>query len=232
MTDLPLYRPIKLLWNFPTVTAGTTWIDCLQSKSVRKQARQIPALLDRCGITTTFSPLTDSLYTQWHEFYTKTMQSLGHDNIATPEWFALKKDAYELFWVCTFYKNDEVVGNSLITQNSAGVITHQFKATSRLELISEQNFSLGTLMELVFLEFAFSHSPTAVTSGSSRNGFGYFNSLGYLTSKLRVGYTPTAIEQQGSDHTLPQRTPTTPTIWFIQQDADTKIVRGQNSGNA
>lgn len=220
MSDSKINRPTKLLWLLPTPTPGQHWSQVIPSKSVRHLAKQKEQLLESSGITYEIVPLTEPFYLEWHEFYARTMREQNHDVIAAPDWFSQKKDQVSALYLLDFRLQDtgERVGASVVSQNFEGVFTHSFKASKRVDIQGPSNASLGLLIELVFVEFALDQQATRISSGVSRNAFGYFNTIGYLASKLRMGYLPQAAPNRPWDSELPKLNESSPTLWFIPKN--------------
>jgi hypothetical protein len=214
-----LYRPVKVQWVYPTLLPNENWYEKILSKSIRKQATTCLEKLILNGITFKKTPLTEERYLNWLKFYTKHMLELGHDIIATPEWYQDKQSVYSDFWLIEYFKENELVGGSILGQTPEKTIAHCFKASDRIELSGDQNISLGSLMELIYLKTSVEDGAKQITSGSSRNGFGYFNSLGYLVSKLRMGFFPKNLEKFGLDQNFEILSPSTPTAWLVMNES-------------
>ena len=208
-------RPKKVLWIFPKLDSHQQWTDQLSSKSLRNLAAHSHQILKKQQITYQALPLTEAIYAKWHVFYTDMMQQLDHDVIASPTWFQERKDALKKICLLEFRQNDILVGGSIITCDFENTWNHNFKASMRNILFSERNASLGTLMEFIYLEYVFANNAKQVTSGLSRNGFGYFNTLGYLASKLKMGYSPFASPDNIHDQEYLIQSPKTLTAWFV-----------------
>lgn len=214
-------RPTKLLWVFPKPENQANWIQNIPSKSVRHLYAQLDTILHDSNLKIAVSSLTEEAYRDWHVYYEKAMVEQKHDVIAKPEWYRDKKHALSKIWILTVLDQDgKRVGASIFSVDDLGVFTHHFKASDRVELRGPDNTSLGILLELLYLRFAFEHNPSTVTSGLSRNGFGYFNSVGYLASKLRIGYIPTAASNRPWDREFLYHDSQSLTIWFAQRDKD------------
>jgi hypothetical protein len=210
-----LYRPVKIQWLYPVLEPTDNWYAKILSKSLRKQAANCLEKLNLNDISFKKTPLTEDRYLNWLKFYTKHMLELGHDIIATPEWYQEKQSEYSDFWLIEYFKENELVGGSVLGQTPDKTIAHCFKASARIELSGDQNISLGSLMELIYLKTSVEDGAKQITSGSSRNGFGYFNSLGYLVSKLRMGFYPKYLEKFGQDQNFEILSPSTPTAWLV-----------------
>ena len=213
-----MIRPSKILWVFPKPEADADWTNKIPSKSVQRLARKTKSLLQQAGISIDVVPLTESLYQEWHAYYAKTMLSQDHEVLAAPEWFIERRMELPPIWLMDFRKNGERVGASIISGRSNGVFSHHYKASDRLLIPGPDNTSLGGLMELYFLDYAFSQSPRQVNSGRSRNAFGFYNTLGYLAAKLRMGYIPELDRSHPWDDEFLRKSEQTPTIWFVERE--------------
>lgn len=218
-------RPSKILWVFPTLPTGQDWTSCILSKSLAKIARNSRNLLKEADVEFNAIPLTEEVYQNWLKFYTNTLTELGHDILAKPDWLKNKLPDLKRAWLLSYTKGAKILGGSIVSENIDGVFTHHYKASLRLDVVNQENASLGSLMEMMYLDFCFTFSPIKVTSGLSRNGFGYFNTVGYLISKLRMGYVPEPSLAHTFEQQFPYKSNQTPTIWLaINKELQKKLI--------
>ncbi len=211
------HRPTKIHWSFPSVAEGQDWREHIASKSVRKIARKLPVLLEHHRVTYEILPLTEELYQDWFAYNADVKQRLNQTVLSTPEWFAKSADLFVAIKLIEFRLQGERVGAAIVSVSKEGVVTQHFKAQERIDFPGDSNTSLGTLTELVILEHAPSLSATKVSSGRSRNGFGFYNSVGYLVSKLKMGYCPEIMDSDPTDTNFQVTAEGTSTVWFVKE---------------
>lgn len=216
----PPIRPSKILWVFPPTTQSDRWADIIPSKSVRQLARQVNQLLDQANIVSSAVKLTEEEYLAWHKYYAETMLSQDHEVLASEAWFKKNAGLLADIWLLDFRRDGVRVGASIISRSHEGVFTHHFKASDRLKIDGPDNVSLGLLIELWYAEFCFGQNPSKVTSGLSRNAFGYYNTLGYLAAKLRMGYIPEGAMNRPWDNEFMRKGDQEPTAWFVQRHGE------------
>jgi hypothetical protein len=100
-----------------------------------------------------------------------------------------------------YHQNDRFVGGSIIVEFDH-MISLAFKANERISVSSEAGSNLGVILEYDFLCYAQSKGKI-ISSGRSKNAFGVSNTLGYLASKLRLGYYPVMAENTSLLQTIP-----------------------------
>lgn len=215
-----LVRPTKIEWVLPNPKLywADNWTGGIVSKSVKKIAKNLDTILDANKLTPELSQLDEAKYRDWHDFYQARMVEQRHRVIATPDWFAdisQQKKYSQLMLVNYKVQQSSIAGSIWGVQNSK--IVHIFKASHRLATGNQQNSSLGTVMELFFLRYALQHSFDQVSAGTSQNAFGYLNTLGYLASKLKLGYFPRASALAEQSAIFPALADT-PMLWFLNQD--------------
>ncbi len=216
-------RPERIRWSFPLPEDKQdpdAWIANIASKSTRGLARRLDELLEIGNLQFEIRPLTAALYADWHTFYVPTMIAQHHDVLAKPEWFELRKAAYENIYLLEVRTNSDQkrIGASIVTLKSGNCWGKPYRASERIDVPGVKNFSLGALLDLLAMRFIFSHQPVEVNSGSSRNAFGHFNTLGYLAYKLKIGYKPWYFPEYPASDVFPQTTPQTPTAWFVIEE--------------
>lgn len=194
------------------------------SKSLRKQAGQLGELLEATAITWQALPLTQERFLEWQQFYEQRMLAQDHRVIAQPEWFSTVGTKKQQLWLLEFKQGADAVGGAVVSRDDVDTITQHFKASDRIDISNHSNTSLGSLMELCFLQFAHDQQPRLVSSGRSRNAFGFHNTLGYLTSKLRMGYRPEPAPGFEHDHTFERHSDTTPTAWLVLNEQKTIVL--------
>jgi len=219
MNTQKLLRPEKILWVFPTIS--DTWIEAVPSKSTRKLIRKFPEILQENNLEFIWKEATEDDYLDWLEFYREKMTEQSHEVLAPAEWYQQKMGEKKKVFLldCRDVRTHERQGGSMIVQTPENKWTSAYKATERLELGSEHNASLGILFDIEYMKHAQSQHPSAITAGSSRNAFGYTNTIGYLLSKMRKGFLPT-IHKDNFVTTFPQHEGK-PAIWYVR-DATSK----------
>ncbi len=185
-----IHRPEKIVWEFPHVSFGESWEEQIPSDSTRKLIEKIDFFLRKAQITYEWRDLTDELFQSWFLYYKQNMRTLSHDIIATPDWYHVRAKKLEGAYILTCKDLHGIVVGSCIVIKRNGQWTECFKANDRIDLGGTGNLALGTLIDLMYLKYAFDHNAQKVTSGRSRNAFGFYNTLGYLTFKLKLGYVP------------------------------------------
>ena len=216
--EIPQYlRPTKILWVFPKPNEGQSWTEKIPSKSLKKQAQRVDALFEQNNIVFTQKLLSLEEYVDWLRYYEHIMKSQDHDVIAKPDWFEKKHDVLKTIWLLDFCEKESGrrLGGSIVSESFDGTFTHHFKASERIYVSGLSNASLGSLMELKYLQFAFSHDPNKVTSGLSRNAFGYYNTIGYLLSKLKIGYLPFPYQDYPYDSEFLRKDSSTNIAWIV-----------------
>lgn len=214
MNTQHLLRPEKILWVFPTISDN--WIEAVPSKSARKLIRKYPDVLKQNNLEFVWKRATEADYLDWLEFYRQKMLEQDHEVLAQPGWYKQKlQENKEVYYLeCRDLNTLERKGGSIIVKTEEGKWTSAYKATERLDLGSEHNVSLGLLFDIEYMTYAQSQHPAEVTAGSSRNAFGYTNTIGYLLSKLRKGFLPT-IHKDNLVTTFP-RHEGKPAIWYVR----------------
>lgn len=219
-------RPTKIEWIFPSAT--TDWIANIASESTQKIALNLAEIITKSQLQTSVSLITQEKFAEWFEYYQQKMLEQGHDVIATAAWLESKISAGLQIYLIEFRRNDQLVGGSIFSKNQTEKYTEHFKASDRITISNLKNASLGTVMDLFFIKTAIAAQATSISSGSSRNGFGYYNNLGYLAFKIKLGYKPKVSEfsefDENFEYNLAQ-----PCIWFITSDQRTLKVLQLNS---
>lgn len=216
-----LLRPQKIQWVFPVI--GENWIDAIPSKSTRKLVRHFPEILDENQLELTWTQPSESEYLEWLAFYELKAQEQKHDILATPEWYRQKLQEKKEVWYLAFRKREtkQLCGGCMVVKTQDNTWTSAYKVTERMNVGNEHNASLGILLDIEYMRYVQSLQPRKVTAGSSRNAFGYINTIGYLLSKLRKGYLP-VIHSDNFLADFPEK-PGEPTIWYtkdIQRDEE------------
>jgi hypothetical protein len=212
-------HPTKILWVFPAPEPESPWETNIPSKTVRNVYKNLDTILADSRIQIDIQELTTERYIAWHTYYARIMKSQDHEVLAGIDWFERRTLELDKIWIIEATgTNNDILGGSIISVDTNGVFTHHFKATERISIAGPANTSLGILLEFLYLRFAFQNDPQKVTSGLSRNGFGFFNTLGYLASKLRMGYVPHEANDRPWDNEFLVKESAEPTIWFIKRD--------------
>ncbi len=214
-TLLGYTRPTKIEWLFSG--PENNWIENITSKSTQKIARSLGEIIEKSQLQTSISLVTTDTFLSWLGYYTEKMTEQGHDIIATPEWLQTKQNAGFEVYNILFHQAGKLVGSSIFSKTPAGKYTEHFKASDRIIISNLKNASLGTLIDLFFIKTAVEANATSISSGVSRNGFGYYNNLGYLAFKIKLGYTPFISESATFDEHF-EYTPEQPCIWFVSPD--------------
>lgn len=213
-------RPVKLEWVLPKAADYRTVIP---SKSSRKIAQNLTAILGDSQIEFAIIQVTAESYAEWLSYYQRIMTSQGHDLFATPGWLEEKTAAGFSVWMIDTVQQGNRVGAAIFSVKD-GTYTCHFKASEHLEIHNWPNVSLGILIEFLFIEHAVAAQANKISSGISRNGFGFYNTLGYLNFKLRLGYQPQAVPDRGFESTFPAHTGK-PTIWFGCENAVSEVTQ-------
>jgi len=214
MNTQNLLRPEKIQWVFPTISDN--WIEAVPSKSTRKLIRKFPEILQENNLKFIWKEAIEEDYLNWLEFYRNKMTEQHHDVLAQADWYQRKMGEKKKVFLldCRDVRTHERKGGSMIVQTAENKWISAYKATERLELGSEHNASLGILFDIEYMTYAQSQHPNMITAGSSRNAFGYVNTIGYLLSKLRKGFLP-SIHKDNFSTTFP-RHEEKPTIWYVR----------------
>jgi hypothetical protein len=201
LTDLSLSRPTKIEWIFANPTSE--WQTEIKSKSIRKLATDLDQILSSSTITIELLPLTAELYTDWLQYYSEKMIEQGHDVIAKFEWYTSRSQEERTLFLNRFYQAGKIVGATITSITKDNVHTQHFKASERLDISNHKNSSLGTIIDLVFIKTAVENKAKIISSSTSRNSFGYFNTIGYLGFKLKLGYQPSLPANAEYEPTMP-----------------------------
>lgn len=196
-----LTRPHKVEWYVSPMPADP--LDIIKSKSTKKFLKNNnDDFLRDAHLTVDTHQVNEEEFVGWLSFYEEKMKENDFQVLATPQWY---KD--RMSEGCTIYgifvnSPEKLVGAGMITATPEGKFSLSFKASDRLELSQYQNSSLGTVIEYISLKFCYEKKATAITSGKSRNAFGFTNKLGYLNFKTRFGYSPVVVQGEPQYHTV------------------------------
>ncbi len=214
----PYQRPTKIEWLLPI--SNQDWISAIKSKSTQKLAVELDEIIEKANLQITVAVVTPESFAAWLPYYAAKMTEQGHNVIATPEWLQTKQAAGIEVYSILYYQNGQLVGSSICSKNDAGKHIEHFKASDSLNITNLKNASLGTIIDLYFIKTAVKSNANSISSGSSRNAFGYFNTLGYLGFKIKLGYVPTISELGTIEADFVPATEE-PCIWFMTQDNET-----------
>lgn len=209
-----LVRSKKLLWVFPK-SETQDWQSSIPSSSSRKIARNLDDIVEKSQLKFVWEELTEQKFTTWRAYYEKIMREQQHDVLAPEDWYSkYAVDERKLFLLsCYKSEQNELVGGAIVSETNEKMWTLHYKASERLETLGRGNSSLGLLFELEYMRKAMESNPELVTSGHSRNAFGYYNTIGYLLFKLRMGYRPTIPADAILEEDFPFREGE-PTVWY------------------
>jgi len=227
-TFAPYLRPTKIEWLLPEATADN-WIEKIASDSTRKIARNLDDIIQKANLMFSITEMTQSIFDDWLQYYAKKMTEQGHDVIAKKEWLSEKNKAGLKVYLIDVMQNGQRVGSSVFSVTAAQKFTEHFKASDRITVSSLKNASLGTVIDLFYIRNALHMGAHIVSSGSSRNGFGFYNNLGYLAFKIKLGYKP-VIAEIGEFSESFEYNEGEPCIWFMTQNKQHLEVLIQNKG--
>lgn len=218
-------RPTKITWNFPEIHEGEDWKMRMPSKSVRQLVSQMDHILEKAGIICRVELANSDIYDDWLAYYSKTMLSQNHDVIADRAWFDKKMELGETVIMIEFRKKDidQRVGASMILRRNDISFVHVFRASDRLHIAGDPNTSLGILLDIEYIRYAVSQGATKIGAGTSRNAFGKFNTVGYIGSKLKMGYLPSPSPLWPYDQELPRKDETSLHAWFVQKSENAQL---------
>jgi hypothetical protein len=208
------FRPTSIEWVYPALESGSEWFTHVQSSSLQKLAKQLDTLFAENGIEVTRTPLTEEVFNAWLPFYTEKMLEQGHEVMATIEWFHKRSAENRQLYVVDFIKDKKRIGTTINSTTPERKHTQHFKASDRVDVGNQKNASLGALIDLRFIQQAVQQNASVISSSTSRNGFGYFNTIGYLTFKLKLGYKPMIAPTATFDQDFAQEE-ANPVIWFV-----------------
>jgi hypothetical protein len=193
MTDFPLTphaiaRPERVRYFF--AENYTDVLSEIKSKSSRKFLRKSDEVLVQNNITWEYKPVSEQEFLDWLPYYREKMTEHGYDILANPEWYQKTVADGKKVEGFFFYKAGKMIGSTILsrigTENAAG----NFKASDRLDLSSEDNSSIGIVIDYFYLREMANQKVKHISAGRSRNAFGVINGIGYLQYKLRLGYSP------------------------------------------
>lgn len=181
-------RPEKIRWMFSPESEKSI-LEAIPSKSLRKFLAHSPEILVEKGIESETVLVDETTYREWHTFYTKVMSAQNHEVLAPDDYLHQKKLAGEKVWGIFYRKNSKLLAGEIITEKK-DFTSLAFKASERIDISNESGSNLGSMLEYASLCLAESFGKP-VSSGVSRNAFGFYNTMGYLEFKLRFGYQAT-----------------------------------------
>ncbi|HNQ17367.1 MAG TPA: hypothetical protein PKJ26_05535 [Candidatus Woesebacteria bacterium] len=188
----PLWRPQKVSWVYPT-TSDKSVLENIRSKNARKFVSTIPEFLQRNKFELSSGACTFKEYREFLELYNERTAARGFDPIAKVEWFSAKKREGKKVEKIFIRHNDQLIGGKIITV-IGDEVRSSYKASQQLPIFQKlHNASLGLILDYSMLDHYTKKKPSLLTAGTSRNLFGVFNTIGYLTFKLRMGYQPQVI---------------------------------------
>jgi len=213
----PLKRPTKLEWIYPSVAVDQSWDSRIISKSSRKIATRLDEILAENKLVVTLKLLDATSFQEWLPYYSQKMTEQNHSVIATPAWIEQKLSDAVAVYLIDFAQNGVRIGTSVFSVTAQDKYIEHFKASDRLHISNLKNASLGTVIDLYYLRHAMTSHASVVSSGSSRNGFGFYNNLGYLAFKIKLGYRPVIAEVAEFDENFEYDSEQA-CIWFATQD--------------
>jgi len=196
-----LIRPSRLEWILNYTPHQV--LDSIKSKSTKKALRKIDEIITENKLSITIEPLTQDTYTDWLTYYSKKMVERGYSILAQPVWFEEAKGRYLSLYIIDLVKNEQRIGAGIFAQDESGKWTLCFKASDIAHLIGGRNVSTGMLIEYLFMDYADKQGAQIISSGRSRNAFGFYNSFGYFNFKTRMGYEAKNIEITELLNTVP-----------------------------
>lgn len=187
-------RPLKVRWRVDLTNASSI-SDVLRSKSLRKMYRKLPDILKENNFSFQRTVLNREKFIDWLSFYEKKVEEHSYRKIASLEWFdeRIRDSSIKLEIIEIFREKKRVSAGIVMTRlepNEFPVLA--FSASERFHFSSISNASLGAVLNLIFFDEMSKQGYKTISGGRSRNAFGFFNTLGYLEYKLRLGYTPFA----------------------------------------
>jgi len=131
----------------------------------------------------------------------------GYDAIATAEWYddrrALGRELLGMFLEQQTGKGMKLVASGIFTQQDRELGTFAFKASERIKISKDNKGTLGAVLDYLFLREMLNNNVKNISAGRSRNAFGFYNTLGYLSYNLRFGFVPSAAEDTSFEITVP-----------------------------
>ncbi|MBP7768591.1 hypothetical protein KA082_02030 [Candidatus Woesebacteria bacterium] len=186
-----LTRPEKVIWRIPqAVRTNKDALLLLKSKTMRSFLRGIDAVLMKNNITWQLHELSREKFAEWLRYYTEKMEELDYSVIASLEWYDKRIELGKTVEGLFFYQAGKLICSGIFMIEGMQKATFAFKASDRIDLSSEPNSSIGSVIDFFFIQEMLKRDIAIISAGKSRNAFGVFNTVGYLDYKFRFGYLP------------------------------------------
>lgn len=182
-----IQRPEKLIYEFPLPSNSHDLINQIKSKGLRSFLANIDEVLEKNNIIWTYKDLTEQEFNEWLPYYTKKMKEHDYDIRAEKNWHEEQTKKGIKIKAIFLYQNKKLVGSGIFTFHNK-IANFAYKASDRIAVSSQASSSIGSIIEFLFLKKISESGVYKTVSNRSRNGFGFFNTLGYLELKLRFGY--------------------------------------------
>lgn len=184
-----LLRPLKIRWMLNQTDED--FFQSLKSETLQHFLKKSDEILKLHQISVKQLWLDQKMYVDWHLHYVQTMQNKGYDVIASPEWFAQKKQEGKNVGGFFFSQNEQWVGTLIYSQKGQEKVFAAYKTNLEVPGLGKKHQSLGAIIDYYFIREMRERKIPWISLGSMRNAFGVINTLGNLDYKLRFGYLPT-----------------------------------------
>lgn len=184
----PLWRPVKVNWRYPH-TDRSQILETIKSKRARKFLRAHQELLEKYAITIHTDSCSIQDYQLFLTLYVEQITKKGYTPLANQQWYPDRQAEGKDICYFFLYQHDTLIAAKIYTIQ-AGIYRSAFKASDNtfFQLHHEHQASLGLLIDFLWLDHVMQQSPRLITGGSSKNLFGYANTIGYLVYKMRLGF--------------------------------------------
>lgn len=186
--DLNLYaisRPEKIKWTFQTTNDV---LGKIKSKSLRTFLKRADVLMQERNIRWEYSIMTKEEFLAWLPFYKEKMEENDFDIFAYPEWWDIKQTEGKIVEKIFFFMDEKLVGTTLFTRKGTETASLCFKASDHVNIFPGGRGSLGAIIDYYYLKLMCEKQVKDINGGRTRNMFGVTHTLGYLDSRLRIGF--------------------------------------------
>lgn len=218
--------PDKIKWIFPhsKIKNKDSCSLPISSRSMRSIAKKSHSHLEKNNIIFEIKKLTQEDYSEWLSLYKKMTTELHYSLIADESWFEKQSSKNCKLWMISFRKDKKLIGGSIIVEITGVEISHTFKASKRLVLLGASNMSIGVLLEIEFLKFAYSSTAPLILSGKSVSVFGSDRNISYINFKLKMGYKPSTLYADNYLKKVIISNPEKPNLFFVKNKNDETFI--------